>query len=309
MAFTEHGIHFRYIPAGWFLMGSNHGEQDERPCHPVSLSAFWMSQTPISWATYCQCMDWEPPPVGCPKQPPESTGFDRVEIHLREANKIRLQYCEHRTLQAGDWHGHVPDQRWQSGGQSKTAQELFGHPPRDDPNAPWLYDAKPMVAVAWQEAEEMAQRLSSPAVRYSLPTEAQWEKAARGGLVGKPYAWGDAPPAPDRCDFNRFHEFSIRPTKTFPPNGYGLLAVNGGVWEWTRDWYDHDYYAASPIHDPPGPAQGKEKVLRGSSWADCADVLRVTYRMSRDSKSWREQAWSGHLTPNIGFRLCRMRIS
>ena len=102
LAVTEHGIHFRYIPAGWFLMGSNHGEQDERPCHPVSLSAFWMSETPISWATYCQCMDWEAPPVGFPKQPPESTGFDRAGFHLREANKIRLQYCEDQTLHAGD---------------------------------------------------------------------------------------------------------------------------------------------------------------------------------------------------------------
>jgi formylglycine-generating enzyme required for sulfatase activity len=253
-------------------------------------------------------MDWEPPPVGFPGQR-ESTGFDRASFYLREANKLRLQYCEDHTIRAIDWHAHAPGQIWQSGGQSQTAQELFGHPPRDDPDAPWLYATKPMIAVAWQEAEEMAARISTAAVRYTLPTEAQWEKAARGGLVGKRYSWGDAAASSTCCDFDRFHHFSIRPMKSYPPNGYGLFAVNGGVWEWTCDWYDHDYYSVSPNEDPQGPAEGKEKVLRGGSWADCAEVISVTYRMSRGSKSRREEGWSGHLAPNIGFRLCRMRTS
>jgi formylglycine-generating enzyme required for sulfatase activity len=81
--------------------------------------------------------------------------------------------------------------------------------------------------------------------------------------------------------------------------------MNGGVWEWTRDWYDRDYYRASPEADPQGPAEGEEKVLRGGSWADCAEVQTVTARMSRTSGSWTEGQGSGHLTPNIGFRLCR----
>ncbi len=166
-----------------------------------------------------------------------------------------------------------------------------------------------MVAVGWQDAEILGKRLSTPAVRFGLPTEAQWEKAARGGLIGARYAWGNAPPDRDRCDFNRFGEFSILPMKHFPPNGYGLFAMNGGVWEWTRDWYDSEYYRQSPDADPQGPAQGQEKVLRGGSWADCAEAISVSYRMSRASRSWTEGEWGAQTTPNFGFRLCRQVLA
>ena len=145
---------------------------------------------------------------------------------------------------------------------------MFGSPERNDPEAPWQYDTKPMVAVGWQEVEELAHRLSTPAVRYQLPSEAQWEKAARGGLIGCRYAWGDEPPTPEPCDFDRFGEFSIRPMTTFAPNGYGLYAVHGCVWEWTRDWYDRDFYRESPDSDPTGSSEGEQRVLRGGSWAD-----------------------------------------
>jgi formylglycine-generating enzyme required for sulfatase activity len=151
---------------------------------------------------------------------------DRTAFHLYEANKIRLQYCEDCTAEAGDWHAHDPGQQWQSGGQPVSAQELFGAPPRDPPDAPWQYETKPMVAVAWQEVQNLTARLSTDSVRYSLPTEAQWEKAAPGGLVGARYAWGNEPPGPGRCDFGRFGEFSIRLMTTFPPNNYGLYAVS-----------------------------------------------------------------------------------
>jgi formylglycine-generating enzyme required for sulfatase activity len=231
--------------------------------------------------------------------------LDCPAFHLYEANKIRLQYCEDHTTRACGWHCHVPGQVFQSGGQALSGPEAFGAPPRDDPDAPWRYDAKPMVAVAWQDADALAARLSTGRVRYACPTEAQWEKAARGGLIGARHAWGDELPTPDRCDCGRFHEFSIRPMTTFPPNGYGLYAVNGGVWEWTSDWYDRGYYRDAPEEDPQGPAEGEEKVLRGGSWADCADVVTVTFRMSRGSRSWTAGEWAANLAPNIGFRMCR----
>jgi formylglycine-generating enzyme required for sulfatase activity len=305
LAIIEHGLRFRYIPGGPFLMGCGQGEPDEQPWHPVWLSPYWLSETPISWAAYCRLMDWEPPPEGFPRDRPVRQGLDPAVFHLYEANKIRLQYCEDQTTRARGWHSHAPGQMWQSGGRTQTAQELFGSPPRDDPEAPWRYDTKPMVAVGWQEATELADRLSSDAVRYTLPTEAQWEKAARGGLIGARYAWGNEPPTHECCDFDRFREFAVLPMKTFPPNGYGLYAVNGGVWEWTRDWYDRDYYRHSPDQGPEGPPQGEEKVLRGGSWADCGDVLTVTFRMSRSSLSWRGGEWGTPRTPTIGFRLCR----
>jgi formylglycine-generating enzyme required for sulfatase activity len=306
LAVVEHDIRFCYIPGGPFLMGSNDRESDEAPWHPVWLSPYWLSQTPISWEAYCRLLDWEPPPRGMPREfatPP--AGHDRGRFHLFEENKVRLQYCEDHTTRAVGWHAHDPVGRWSSGGQVRTAQEVFGSPPRTDPNAPWEYRNKPMIGVSWQAGSELADHLSTPSVHYSLPTEAQWEKAARGGLIGARHAWGDAPPSAELCDFDRFAEFSIQPMTTFPPNGYGLYAMNGCVWEWTADWYDSQYYSSSDDQDPKGPAEGREKVLRGGSWSDCADVLTVSFRMSRESSSWRTGDWGAHLAPNIGFRLCR----
>jgi formylglycine-generating enzyme required for sulfatase activity len=309
LALVEHGLHFRFIPGGAFLMGNDMGDSDERPQHPVLLSPYWLSKTPVSWAAYCRLMDWDPPPGGQPRsrQPP-SAEFDKPAFHLHEANKIRLQYCEDHTTAARDWHAHLPGQTWESGGGTVSSQELFGAPWRDEPDAPWQYDSKPMVAVAWQDVDDLSARLSTARLRYSLPTEAQWEKAARGGLIGARYAWGDATPTHDVCDFDRFREFSIRPMKSFPANGYGLYAVNGGVWEWTRDWYDRDYYRRSPRTDPEGPEKGQEKVLRGGSWADCGQAISVTFRASRGSQSWTAGEWAASLAPNIGFRLCRTVI-
>jgi formylglycine-generating enzyme required for sulfatase activity len=310
LSIVEHGLRFRYIPAGPFLMGCEDGEPDERPRHPVWLSAYWISERPISWSAYCLLMGWSPPPEGFPRNEGQtSDGFDAARFRLFNANKIRLQYCEDRTLHARDWHSHAPGQQWQSGGRLQTAQELFGAPPRDDPEAPWHYDKKPMVAVGWQEAMDLAQHLSTSSVRYHLPSEAQWEKAARGGRIGCRYAWGDESPTHACCDFDRFQEFSILPMTTFPANGYGLFAVNGCIWEWTWDWYDRDFYRESPDSDPQGPAEGEQKVLRGGSWADCAEVISVSFRMAVGARSSRDGEWGEPRSPTIGFRLCRTAVT
>jgi formylglycine-generating enzyme len=79
----------------------------------------------------------------------------------------------------------------------------------------------------------------------------------------------------------------------------------GSVWEWTSDRYDAEYYRQSPATDPPGPPKGEERVLRGGSWADCAETVTVSFRMSRQSRSWRSGEWDEHMAANIGFRLCR----
>src|SRR5262249_9111466 len=141
LAVVEHGIRFRYIPAGAFLMGRTDGEADETPWHPVWLSAYWLSETPISWATYCRLMGWELRPPGMPRdlETQAGGGFHRPTFHLYEANKLRLQYCEDKTVRARDWHSHAPGQLWGSGGRTQTAQELFGAPAREDAEAPWEY--------------------------------------------------------------------------------------------------------------------------------------------------------------------------
>jgi formylglycine-generating enzyme required for sulfatase activity len=284
LAVTEHGLTFRYIPGGAFLMGRDDGDPDEGPRHPVWLSPFWLTETPISWADYCRLRGWSPPMEGgfppddaIPTPSHRQARFEESFL-LLEANKIRDHYC-------GD-----PPTEWASGAGPPEGQR---------------FDTKPMVALHWGDAMDLAARLSSARVRYTLPTEAQWEKAARGALLGTRYPWGNQPPTPERCDCNNFHAFALRPVRDLPPNGYGLYGMSGGVWEWCRDWYDRDYFRASPPVDPEGPAEGQEKVLRGGSWADCAEAVTVTFRMGLPYHPGRRP----HLheqTPNFGARFCRM---
>lgn len=307
----EHGIVFRYVPAGSFVMGAGDGDQDELPVHAVELDAFWLAETPLSWACYCYLLEWEMPPQGCPKNYQAEQKNDDVDpiFFLQEENKIRMQYCEDATQRAGNWHAHAPAQEWKdiSTGKVMSSQDLFGQPARQDQGLPWQYNQKPMVGVSWQESLELCEKISGNEVMYSLPSEAEWEKAARGGLIQCRYAWGNESPDHQRCDFDSFSRFSLLPSRQFPANGYGLYAMCGGVWEWTSDWYDSYYYHDSPRINPTGPGQGEEKVLRGGSWADCAEAVTVSFRTSRGSASWRSGCWGDHLAPNIGVRLCRTR--
>lgn len=324
LAIDEHGLHFRYVPAGTFLMGADDGDADERPVHPVTLGDYWVADIPVTWSAYAHLLNFEPPPQAYPDWKSE----DRMPMfHLSQKNKIRLQYCETETQQARDWHGHVPDQEWESGGRIVRAEEIFGRIPREDPSRPFEYNVKPMVAVSWQEAEELCKSLCSDAVDYHLPSEAQWEKAARGGLVGKRYSWGNVSPGSHNCDFGHFGDWVIRNPLTIPPNGYGLHGLCGGVWEWTQDDYDSLAYSmpAETRDETEATSAGMisrllnfvrrspqsqneeqpDRVLRGGSWADCAEAVTVSFRMSRSSVHWKDDDWCSALTPTIGFRVCR----
>jgi formylglycine-generating enzyme required for sulfatase activity len=311
LAVVEHGLVLRYVPAGVFTMGSEAGEADERPEHPVALDPFWITEVPVSWAAFCDLMGWSSPPAGAPPDPPQvgEGGFDRRLFYRHQENKIRVQYCESETLGARDWHAHIPYQRWTSGnGATTTSREMFGEVPRGNRNRPLYYDEKPMVAVAWDDAFALGERLSDAETRFRLPSEAEWEKAARGGLTGKRYPWGDVEPTAQTCDFGRFEPFAIQPPKRFAPNGYGLYGMAGGVWEWTADWYDAAFYAESPAERPLGPPSGSQKVLRGGSWADCVAAVRVSFRMALPV-SGGGGGWGPHMTPNVGFRLVMERLS
>ena len=301
LAVEEHGLVFRYVPAGIFLRGSDDGDPDEGPVAAALIDpGFWLSETTISWGAFCRLLDWTPPPAAG-ATPKERSFIDRCgegsSLTMEMARRVRLQYCEDFTQAADGWHAHDPVELpglVERLRKFRPGQHVARIPDRP-PDAPWRYEAKPMVAVSSLEAEALAAALSTSSIRYSLPTEAQWEKAARGGLIGCRYAWGDEPPTPERCDFGRFEPFMIKPSRTFAPNGYGLYAMCGSVWEWTTDYFLLRPYSRSQMRGP-------ERVLRGGSWTDPADVVTVSFRMSREGDFTSGET---HVTPNIGFRLCR----
>lgn len=311
LAVDEDGLRYRFVPGGTFRQGSDVGEPDERPAHDVTVRSFWMTETPVSWHQAWALLGWGEPPAMPEQAQLQAAGLDPRGWDVHEDGKIRRQYCESHTQRARDWHAHMPDERWSDG---STSRELFGEVLRDRPEAPWRYNEKPMVAVDWGFAQLVASRAKPPpgfAVR--LPTESEWERAARGLFAGAEYPWGDAPPDGTRADYGRFSSFSIQPSHAFAPNDFGLFAMAGGVWEWCEDDYDACFYEGSPARDPlcRVPSEvvaGVRKhwrtqspmvshVVRGGSWADEASALRVSFRSALDNGS----------TPNVGVRLVRAR--
>ena len=119
--------------------------------------------------------------------------------------------------------------------------------------------------------------------RARAADEAQWEYAARGGLAGATYPWGNEAPSCTLGAYNGAQYAPCSPGDTIPvasfaPNGYGLYDMAGNVWEWVADFYDATYYGGSPVENPSGPASGDYSVLRGGSWFSIDNLLRVSYR-------------------------------
>ena len=147
-----------------------------------------------------------------------------------------------------------------------------------DPN--FNHPKQPVVAVSWHDAVAYCQWLSAlSGQRYFLPTEAQWERAARGGVEGALYPWGDAPPE-QVPEYTRRWATGPERVGLYAPNAYGLFNLGDNVHEWCSDWYDAGYYARSPERNPQGPEEGARKSSRGGSWRHHVKVTPTAARSS-----------------------------
>jgi formylglycine-generating enzyme required for sulfatase activity len=138
----------------------------------------------------------------------------------------------------------------------------------------------PVVAVSWHEATAYCDWLSKmTSKRYRLPTEAEWECAARGGAEKSLYPWGDARPE-SLPDYAHRWKNGPEPVGLYAPNAYGLYNMGDNIHEWCADWYDAAYYEHSPERNPRGPADGVRKASRGGSWRHHIKVSRNAARSS-----------------------------
>lgn len=207
------------IPAGWFLMGCDRGQDNEKPVHRVWTDEFLLAALQVTNADY--------------------------ERFLRET-------------------GSLPPPFW--------TDPAFNHP------------EQPVVGVSWHEANRYCEWLSANTGRkFRLPTEAEWERAARGGSAGALFPWGDAPPQSqpgyaDRC--NDHWKTGPEPVGLAESNSYGLYNTCDNVHEWCSDWYAPDYYAVSPERNPCGPKTGARRASRGGSWRHHIKISRCAARSS-----------------------------
>ena len=148
----------------------------------------------------------------------------------------------------------------------------------EDPN--FSHPQQPVVAVSWFEALEYCEWLSRTlGKQYRLPTEAEWERAARGGREGEDYPWGNC--APEQLpDYAGRWKTGPEPVGLYAPNAYGIYNLGDNVHEWCADWYDASYYTVSPERNPQGPGATSRRASRGGSWRHQIKVTRTAARSS-----------------------------
>jgi formylglycine-generating enzyme len=203
------------IPAGWFCMGSEAGQENERPVHRVWIDAFSLAAyqtTNAEYGRFLRVTGSQAPPLW------DDANFNR------------------------------PDQ--------------------------------PVVAVSWFAAVQYSEWLGGITGRqYRLPTEAEWERAARGGVEGKLFPWGDDP-AESLHDYGLRWKTGPEPVGRSTPNAFGLYDLCQNVHEWCSDWYRPDYYAVAAERNPRGPETGERRASRGGSWRHHIKVTRCAARSS-----------------------------
>ncbi len=157
------------------------------------------------------------------------------------------------------------------------------------------YEDHPVVYVSWYGARAYCTWLSSKIRKeVRLPTEAEWEYAARGGNKSKGYTYSGSNTLGEVAWYEDNSSWEVHKVGGKSPNELGLYDMSGNVWEWCSDWYGKDYYSSSPSRNPKGPSSGSSKVLRGGSWYNDASNCRVAYRRDSDPD---------YRFSNVGFRV------
>lgn len=142
---------------------------------------------------------------------------------------------------------------------------------------------RPVECVNWDDCQEFLKKLNAlTGQRFCLPTEAQWEYAARGGKHSQGYKYAGSNDLGSVAWYGGNANCQTHDVKQKQPNELGLYDMTGNVWEWCNDWYDGGYYGNSPEHNPQGPGSGNFRVLRGGSWSINARICRLSYRIIID---------------------------
>lgn len=287
---------FVRIPAQTAMVGSDAHYPEEAPAHEVHVDEFWIAKHQVTNAEYAEFVS--------------ATSY--VTVAARELNPADYPGAPPENLQPGSMvfqrtPGPV-DLRHLSQWWTWTPGACWNHP-RGPRSGLTGREHHPVVHVAFEDAQAYADWSG-----LALPTESQWEVAARGGLPHTTYTWGDEPERPGQRLANYWHgEFpylpdtgygSTVPVGSFPPNAYGLFDMAGNVWEWTTDWYSDDRAigtcCAADSYDPNQPQFTiPRRVIKGGSFL-CADSYCMRYRPAARRPQMVDTGMS-----HIGFRCIR----
>jgi formylglycine-generating enzyme len=302
-----------WIPGGEFSMGAQdppsgdmvgmQATEDSRPIHRVYVDGFWMDKNDVTNAQFAKFVK-ATGYITVSERKPKAEDFPGAPPENLVAGSVVFSPPDHPVPLNNhfQWWSYVPGANWRHPLGPKSS--IQGK------------DEYPVVHVAYEDAETYAKWAGE-----RLPTEAEWEFAARGGLTGKPFVWGDAFRPDGKWMANTFQgQFPIKDTGEdkfvgiaaigqFPANGYGLYDMAGNVWQWTSDWYRPDYYkqlakdggiARNPQgpdapYDPSEPTERK-KTQRGGSFL-CTDQYCSRYMVGTRGKG---EVSTG--TNHLGFR-------
>lgn len=278
-----------FIAGREFLMG-NDGDygfpaDGEGPVHPVKLAGFFIDVTCVTNEQFNAFVN-----ATRYKTEAERFGWSFVfEGHLspqQQAEAVRLRVA------GSEWWCRVDGATWRHPeGPGTTIKKRWDHP---------------VVHVSWNDARAFAAWAGK-----RLPTEAEWEYAARGGLAQQRFPWGNELEPEGRHRMNVWQGnfptensaadgfYGVAPARSFKPNGYGLYNMTGNVWEWCEDWFDAAYYRVSPPENPLGPTIGERRVMRGGSYL-CHASYCNRYRTDARSSNTPDST-----ATNLGFRCVR----